>query len=44
MTYGSQHRKWRNTYPGGRKRKLLFEIGKKGKLKAKKVVKNYYIR
>ena len=30
---GLQHREWRNTYP--RKRKLLFEIEKKRKLKTK---------
>ena len=34
-TYELQHRKWRNTYPGKRRRKLLFKIEKKksGKLK-----------
>ena len=34
-----QHQKWRNTYPGRRKRKLLFEIDKKGKLNTKRLSK-----
>ena len=34
----SQHRNWRNTYPG--KRKLMFEI-EKGKVRISKIVKNY---